>query len=288
MKDCVDLHVHSVFSDGTLTPDELVCEAVKNGLSALALTDHNTVAGLPDFLAAAERSGKLEAIAGTEVSTSFEGIEFHILGLFLPDDSLPALEARFAFYREKKAASNRKLVEALRAAGYVLPDGALDAKPGASVNRANIASALVKAGYFATVKETFGSVLKKGGGFYEPPERPDAAETVGFLRSVGAVPVWAHPMLDADEETARRFLDRAVGAGLAGMEVLYSDYDGEMEALAGKLCAEYGLLPSGGSDFHGANKQAIRLGCGHGDLAVPLRYAEALKSAGKAGKSAQK
>ena len=272
-----DLHAHSNCSDGTLTPQALAVAAKDAGLSAIALTDHNTVAGLPAFMRAA-REVMVEAVPGVEISTEYEGVELHILGLYVPEEAFDTVETYVAQYNVRKAQSNRDLVSRLCAAGYLLDyDEIVAGTPDGHINRAHIAHALLKKGYVDTIKAAFSSLLKEGKGYYIPPERIGALEAVVFLKKIGAVPVWAHPFLQMDEAGAEGFLSEAVPLGLAGMETRYSLYDADTEAMAERLVQAFGILPSGGSDFHGEVKPDIRLGVGKGNLQIPLDFAHRLK-----------
>jgi len=272
-----DLHTHSVFSDGTCTPEEIVDAAVGMGLTAVALCDHNTVAGLPDFLRAAEGKDIL-AVPAMELSTQYGEKELHIVGLFIPPERFGRVTVFLEEINGRKERSNRALVEALNEGGYPLDYEAIKAAtPNGHINRAHIASEMVKRGHVGSIKEAFQGLLSPEGEYYRPPERLDAFEGIAFLRSIGAVPVLAHPFLDLDEERLRRFLPEAKKHGLLGMETRYSLFSPQTTALAQRLAEEFGLKPSGGSDFHGANKPDIRLGTGRGDLQVPARYAEELK-----------
>ncbi len=274
----IDLHVHSHYSDGTCTPETLIALAQEAGVSALALCDHNTVAGLPKFLAAGQGSG-VEAVPGIEFSVDYGDRELHILGLFLPNSCYGAVEARLSQALRRKEQSNIELVEALRAAGVALDYGQIKAAtPGGQVNRAVIGAEMVKRGYASSVQEAFALWLSPKRGYFQPPKRLDAMETIRFLRGLGAVPVLAHPFLNLKTEAAlREFLPRGREAGLVGMEVCYPLFDGAQTALLTALAREYGLKPSGGSDFHGENKPDIALGTGKGSLAVPECWLEALR-----------
>lgn len=278
MKLC-DLHTHSTFSDGTYTPEELVAEAKSAELSAIALCDHNTVAGLPRFQEAARRAG-IEAIPGTEFSVDYRDRELHILGLFLPLHRLGEVEALLADGVRRKDESNRLLIERLNEAGYALSyDEIKDRTPKGQVNRAHIAAALTEKGYTPSVKAAFDTLLTPEAGFYLPPPRPSALDIVDFIRSLGGAAVIAHPLVTLCEADLRAFLAEAKPRGLLGMETDYSDYDQQTTALAHSIAAEFGLLPSGGSDFHGTVKPSIALGSGRGNLRVPYAYVEALKAA---------
>lgn len=271
-----DLHTHSVFSDGTCTPTQLVELAVEAGLSALALSDHNTIAGLPEFLAAAQAAG-LAAVPGVELSTDYNGVELHILGLFLPQRHYGAVTELVADGCRRKEESNLRLVEALARDGYVLDYPAIKAAtPNGQVNRAHIAAQLTRQGYTASISEAFSSLLSPARGYYQEPKRPDALETIRFLRCVDAVCVLAHPLLTLSEHQLIAFLSKARPCGLQGMETLYPLYTQQQRRFSTQLAEQFGLCQSGGSDFHGENKPDIRLGAGRGDLRVPMSFYHAL------------
>lgn len=277
MEPICDLHVHSTFSDGTLTPTQLVAEAQRCGLSAIALCDHNTVAGLPEFLAAAEGT-EIEAVPGIEFSTDHEGTELHVLGLFLKPESYGPVTELMEDFRVRKDRSNAELIEALNRAGYHLDYEVIKAgTPNGQVNRAHIAAALTEQGYTATVREAFKTLLAPEHGYYKPPERLNVFEAIRFIKSVGSAAVLAHPFLSMEEDKLRRFLPDAKRAGLDGMETLYSTYSEETAVLAAAIADEFGLKHSGGSDFHGSTKPDIRLGTGKGDLCISLKILEDLK-----------
>lgn len=278
MKLC-DLHTHSTCSDGTLTPTQLVELALEKNLAAVALTDHNTVAGLPEFLEAA-RGTELEAVPGIEFSVDYGDIELHILGLFVKPEHYGPITERVEDMLRRKEQSNIDLVKNLEQAGIFLSyEDIKAATTTGQVNRALIAAEMLRKGYVGSIQEAFSKYLKQSHGYYNPPKRPDAFETIRFIRSLGAVAVWAHPFLNLKtEEAIREFLPEACEAGLQGMEVFYPKFDENQTALALQLVKEFGLQPSGGSDFHGENKPDIQLGSGKGSLSLPITLLEGLKS----------
>ena len=277
-----DLHNHSTYSDGTDTPAELVAIAEKIGLGAIALTDHNTVAGLPEFLAAAEGKS-VRAIAGTEFSTDYKGTELHILGLFLRPEHYAPITDLLEDYRKRKEQSNLDLVDKLNEAGYQIDyEKIKSSTPKGQVNRALIAAELTRLGYTESVQDAFKKLLSPKCGYYIPPTRPSPFETIRFIKSMGAVAVLAHPFLNLEEQELREFLAEAVPCGLDGMETLYSTYDEETTALAEKMAAEFGILSSGGSDYHGGNKPHIQMGIGQGNLTIPYERMTALEARAKA------
>ena len=271
-----DLHTHSVFSDGTYTPAQLIAEAERIGLSAVALTDHNTVAGLPDFVTAGEGSS-VKAVPGCEFSTDYNGVELHILGLWIQPEYYQTVTELLDKAQREKEESNRNLVAALNAAGYAIDYEKVAARSQGSVNRAHIAAELMEAGYIASIQEAFQSLLTKKRGFYKPPQRIGAFDCIRFIKSIGAKAVLAHPFLNLKEEAAlRNFLPEAVEAGLDGMEVAYSKFTPVQTALAQQIASDFGLAFSGGSDFHGENKPDIALGVGRGELKIPAEWEQIL------------
>ncbi len=272
-----DLHTHSDASDGTWTPAQLVAGAEAAGLSAIALCDHNTVAGLPAFLEAAQGSGA-EAVAGIEISTEWQEKELHIVGLFVRPEHYAPLTALLEEALQRKERSNLALVEALAKDGIRLDYAAVKAgTPGGRVNRAVLGSALVAAGYADSVQDAFSKYLSPKRGYYHPPQLLAALDVIAFLGRLGVVAILAHPFLSLDEAGLRAFLPLAKGVGLDAMEVYYSRFTPEQTCLARELADAHGLLHSGGSDFHGARKPDIHLGVGTGDLQVPSSLLEDLR-----------
>ena len=273
-----DLHTHSVFSDGTFTPQELIDSAMDIGLSAIALTDHNTVDGLPDFLKAAQ-GRPIEAVAGAEFSVDLNGTELHLLGLFLKPKYFAEINGLMLDYIRRKEDSNIDLIDALASDGVVIDYEKLKAAtPNGKVNRAHIAFEMVVRGYTSSTQESFKKYLAPSCGYYREPRRPTAFEMIDYIRSIGALPVLAHPFLNLDEKRLTEFLPRAKDAGLCGMECLYTKNDEHTTALSFALAQRFGLLPSGGSDFHGRNKPDTHLATGKGNLIIPYQIYLDLKN----------
>ena len=219
MKKFCDLHTHSCFSDGTCTPTQLIRLSEEKGLGAIALCDHNTVAGLPEFLKAAEGSS-VEAVPGIEFSTEYEEKELHILGLFIAPEHYGAVNELLNEALQRKEQSNLDLIRKLSDAGICLDYKKIKAEAGGTVNRAVIASYMVQGGFCESIKEAFQNWLSPEKGYFIPPKRPDAFDVIRFINSIGAVAVLAHPFLNLEEEELRKFLSEA--EGLDGMEVYYS------------------------------------------------------------------
>ena len=276
MKTC-DLHCHSTFSDGSLTPTEIVALAKQQGLSAVALTDHNTTKGLAEFMQAGESAG-LETVAGCEFSTEIDGSELHILGLFMPQETWVEIEDYVELLHMAKHHSNEKLIERLCEGGYGITYEEIAALTDADeFNRAHVARALVARGYASSVEEAFKKFLRTDGGFYTPARKLGAAATVRFIKSNGGVAVWAHSFFQHEKSEVASILPVLVKAGLDGMETLYSTFTPEQTEAAKAFVKQYNLHESGGSDFHGAAKPDIQLGVGRSNLCIPYAFYEKLR-----------
>ena len=272
-----DLHIHSNYSDGTFSPAELLRLAEDAGLDAVALTDHNTLAGLPEFIAAGENS-PVRAIPGVEFSVEYLDIELHILGLFIQPKDYDQINAMLTGYLRRKEESNIALAKALNGAGYPIDYEAVKARTEGIPNRAHFAAELIDKGYLSSIREGCLTILSPKGGLYTPPARPDAFETIAWIKSMGSVAVLAHPFLNLKEPDLRVFLEKAVPYGLDGMETIYSTFDEELTCKAKAIAAEFHLKESGGSDFHGSNKPDISIGIGRGNLAIDLELLHALET----------
>lgn len=272
-----DLHTHSLYSDGSCTPAEIIAQAKEAGLT-VALTDHNTVAGLGEFMAEAEIQG-VRAIPGIEFSTVCHGTELHLVGLFIEPEHYARLENVAAEFQRKKAQSNEEMVRRLNAAGYHIDYQALLARsPKGNINRAHIASALLEKGYVSSVQEAFEKLLGDTLPFYVPCERLRIGDAIRILTEIRAVSILAHPLQDLTEAELREVLPELKAAGLIAMETHHSSYDDAAIALAAQIAGEFGLLPSGGSDFHGLAKPNVRLGVGKGNLHIPTAFLDALEA----------
>lgn len=271
MQKFCDLHTHSYFSDGTDSPTQILKNATALGLSAVALTDHNTVAGLPEFLKAAKGT-EILAVPGVEISTGYNGKELHIVGLFIDLAVFERVTDFLSIINRRKEESNRKLIQNLNDVGYKLCYEEIEEQHRGNINRAVIAAEMLEKGYIREIKEAFKGLLSAKNGLYVPPERIPSFEAISFLKSINAVPVLAHPFLNLQEEELITFIQQAKPYGLAAMETQYSTYSPEITAAATEIANTYGLLASGGSDYHGTNKPDIELGIGRGSLAVSDRF----------------
>ena len=263
-----DLHTHSVVSDGTYTPGEIISEAKRLGL-IVSLTDHNTAAVLPEFMDAAQKLG-VTAVPGVEFSTEYNGKELHLLGLFVLPEHYAAVERMVKEQHVLKEISNMELVERLNQAGYLIDYMKVKRRnPNGNANRAHMAAELLDQGYVTSIREAFDTILSDNGGFYVPPSRLQLIDVIKELRRIGVLPILAHPLQELAEPELRDLLPNAIEAGLAGMETMHSSYTPETIALAELIATEFNLLSSGGSDFHGSVKPGISLGTGKGWLCIP-------------------
>ncbi len=265
----VDLHLHSTISDGSESPADIVELAVAAGLSAIALTDHDILDGIPEARAAAEMRDLL-FIPGTELSVDWGGAAMHMLMYFLEPGRGP-LQDRLLAVREGRSIRNVAIIAALQSHGIdiTLEEVAAVAGEG-STGRPHIARVLIEKEVVGSMPEAFDTWLATGRPGYVSRVRLDAFEAIDLARQSGAVPVIAHPHtlgLGADEY-AGAFIDLTT-AGLGGIEAYYTEYSQDLrEHLAG-ICDDLGIAATGGSDFHGTYKPDIQVGIGLGDLLVP-------------------
>jgi len=274
----IDLHSHSIFSDGSLTPEELIEQACAAGLRAVALTDHDTTAGLPRFLKAAE-GRTVRAIPGVEISADFSPGTMHMLGYFIrPDD--PALEERLVWIREGRDQRNAEILGKLNALGFHIAWDEVARHAGADVvGRPHFAQVLLERGMVKTKDEAFDLYLGKGKAAYAERRRFSTEDSIALIRAAGGVAVLAHPFtLGLDDAALRSLIERLAGQGLGGIEVYYSEHSSGLQQAYSRLAEEFGLVATGGSDFHGALASDIRLGSGFGGLRVPDEVVEKLEA----------
>lgn len=272
----IDLHIHTTESDGTETPREVVRLAKALGLRAVAVTDHDTAAGWPEAAAEGERLG-VEVVPGIEISTTFRG-PVHILGYYI-DPHSAELEPVLDWVLHDRDARNRKMAEHMAADGLPVDYDAMRERFGAAIGRPHFAELLVELGLAESVKDAFDRYVEKGQRYYEPRHFLSLERSIAIIRRSGGVPVLAHPFqYRLDDAGLRELIAYAKDCGLEGMECRYSGYDEGQTAYLLALAAEYGLCPTGGSDFHGAVKPHIALGTGiGGTLAVPYACLEGIR-----------
>lgn len=265
----VDLHTHSTFSDGTYTPCELVKYAEKKGLSAIALTDHDTVEGIDEVMYYGEKYG-VETVSGVELSASYDEVSVHLVGLFV-DNKNTALNARLNELKLSRTLRNERMVEKLRSIGIDISLADVQKRAlGGIVTRAHIASELTAKGYTSSNAEAFDRYITKGKPGYVKRESLDYKEAIKIILESGGIPVFAHPLLcHLSDVNLKKVIRDMSEQGLKAIEAYYSTHKPNDTKYISTLAGEYGLLLSGGSDFHGANKPKIDLGTGYGNLEVP-------------------
>src|SRR5215208_545169 len=269
----VDLHSHSTYSDGLLAPAMLVEEAASRGVRILALTDHDTVAGIDEARAAGDRL-RVEIIPGVELSAALpNGGEVHLLGYFVDVDDSALLE-QLAGYARARAERMERMVERLNRIGApVSLERVREIAGHGTVGRPHLGRALVEAGYATDLSDAFARYIGGGKPAFVPRPRVDPRDAIALVRAAGGVPVLAHPFSTGGVESV---LDRLVPAGLAGIEVDYGEYDSQDREILRQIAARRGLIATGGSDYHGPDLRAARE---LGSAPVPLVAVAALRRA---------
>ena len=275
----IDLHVHSTCSDGTFTPSQLVEYAVKKGLSAFALTDHDTVEGLPEAFASAKDQG-IELISGIEFSTVYQGRDLHILGLDL-DYENPSFQEKLRTLQEEREERNQKMIDKMAADGIDISREQMAEMFGEQLwTRAHFARYLAAKGYVKHMWDAFDSHIGDHCKYYVPRQKVSPFQMVSFIREMDGIPVLAHPFqYHLTEEELTALVKALKRSGLLGIEAIYSTHTGTQESEIRKLARSFGLCISGGSDFHGANKPAIDLVKGKGNLKIPYEILVQLRDA---------
>ena len=250
-----DLHVHSTASDGALTPSALVALAERLGLPAIAMTDHDTVAGVGEALEAAS-SSPVTVIAGVELSAGFGSRSVHILGYHI-DHTDPALLSRLAELREVRLERARRIVETLADGGITIALGdVMDLADGGAIGRAHIAQLLVAAGHAESVPHAFAKLLGSSAPYYVPKPVASPQKVIGWIEAAGGVAVLAHPALSKADDLVQGL----VAAGIVGIEAYHGAHDAETRSRYQRLADAHGLITTGGSDFHGAGHEGGDLG----------------------------
>jgi predicted metal-dependent phosphoesterase TrpH len=253
----IDLHTHSVASDGTQAPAEVVASAVAAGLDVVALTDHDTTAGWVEAAGAARRLG-IVLVPGMEISCSWRGISVHLLS-YLHDPVHPGLRAETEHARSSRGHRAERMVELIDQ-DYPLTwdDVAAQASEDATLGRPHIADALVARGHVRTRDEAFATILASGSGYYVGHYAPDPVDAVRLVCAAGGVPVFAHPRASARGRTVGNdVIEAMVEAGLVGLEVDHRDHRPEDRTRLRQIADSHGLLVTGSSDYHGAGKQNL-------------------------------
>jgi predicted metal-dependent phosphoesterase TrpH len=260
----VDLHSHSTASDGTVAPEEVIETALRCGLTALALTDHDTIEGIPTARAAGARVG-VRVIPGVELSAFHEGHEVHLLALHLTH--LDGLQRRLTELRTMRYNRAQAIVEKLNTLGVPLTlDEVLLQSNGGAVGRPHVARALIARGVVQDFRDAFTKYLGSAGTAFVPKEHFSIEDAIAIAHEAGALAIWAHP----GDGGRRDRLEPLVAAGLDGLEIRHPSHSGEDVKRLQALADFFNLVPSGGSDWHGAPDGPRRLGI----MNVPVEWLE--------------
>lgn len=274
----IDLHCHSIFSDGTNTPEELAALAEQGGVSAMALTDHDTTDGLPRFFAAGAKTS-VQTVSGIELSAEFGAVTLHILG-YLFDPANEALQAALTWVREGRTERNVQILEKLNRLGYRLTHDDVRKHAGDDlIGRPHFAAALLEKGHFKHKDKIFQQLLGKGKAAYAERRRLSPEQCVELICTAGGVPVIAHPgQMRLTTRSLRRLVKKLKAHGLGGLEVWHPTHKEYQSAAYLHICEDFDLAATGGSDFHGKLTPDLKLGRGFGDLNVSDHLLELLRA----------
>jgi hypothetical protein len=276
----IDLHSHTDRSDGTFTPAELVAEAVRVGLHALAITDHDTMAGCDAALPHAKEAG-LDLVCGIELSTKYKGQSVHLLGYFPNGGPSNEFRAWLDFLLESRRDRNRRLIAKLQSLGVDITLEDVENKGRTLTARPHFARVLVDKGYVKDLQEAFDVYLDESAKGYVQRQDVPIGEAIERIAAAGGVSSLAHPVRIAknDWEKLAEYVGDFAAMGLGAIEVYHSDHSPENVSYYRSLAKRFQLGVTGGSDFHGANKPSIALGTGYrGNLRVPDELLEELRA----------
>ena len=273
----VDLHTHTTESDGTFTPEELILEAKRVGLSAIAITDHDSISGIKKAAPVAIEND-IELIPGVELSTDYNGKEVHVVGLFIDIENEHFL-SKIKEFKDNRDNRNAIMVENLQKEGFAITMEELTAEnPDCVITRANMARFLYEHGMIPTIQTAFEKYIGDDCKCYVNRFKITPMDAVRLIKSAGGTAILAHPLLyHMGDATLQKLIDEMKEAGLDGMEAIYCTHTPSEERQMKKLAEENGLLISGGSDFHGTTKPKLNLGTGYGKLYIPYEVLETIK-----------
>lgn len=278
----IDLHVHSTFSDGSYTPTKVAAMAIEAGLTAMALTDHDSTSGITEFMKACEGTS-LIGIPGVEISADVPKGTFHMLGYYLDIDNKPLQDALLKI-RDGREIRNAEILEKVNKLGIPLTWDEVRAYAGEDVvGRPHFAMAMMAKGYVSSKEEAFDKYLKKGKSAYADRFRLTPEDSVAMIKGAGGIAVLAHPFtLEMSNKNLSVYLNKLKEIGLSGVEVYYSEHNAQQVKDYERLCKESGLIATGGSDFHGEINPKVRIGTGFGNLNVPDSIIDELAALRKA------
>jgi predicted metal-dependent phosphoesterase TrpH len=270
----VDLHVHSTASDGKNQPAELIAKAAELGLKVISLTDHDSVEGIVPAIMAVKDYPDLTFIPGVEISTDLPDGEAHILGYFI-DYKNPEFQKELEKFRDSRTGRGRRMVEKLNGLGINIDWARVQAIAGdGAIGRPHVAQAMLEKGYIKTFEEAFDKYIGHGGPAYVEREKMTPQEAVQLILSAGGIPVLAHPFTVKEPEAMVKSLKKV---GLMGIEAYYKDNTADTTQATLKLAQKYGLIATGGTDYHGISDSEVMIG----GTVVPLEAAEKLIALGQ-------
>ena len=278
-KNAIDLHTHTKYSDGSLTPEELMDYAIYKGLKAIAITDHDTVDALDEAVAYAQDKD-IELIPGVELSTEWRDKDIHIVGLDI-DYKAKGFTEYLSEFVESRDVRNEKMCALLSNAGMPMTYEELKERfPDSVITRGHYARFMLEKGYTSYLKEAFERYIGDNGPYFVPREKTTAADGVRLIKEAGGIPIVAHPMLyHMNWDRIQTLIDELKPIGLMGIEAAYTTNSSSEERETRVFAARNGLLISGGSDYHGEAKPLTDLGLGFGNLYVSAELWKEMKAA---------
>lgn len=254
----IDLHLHTTASDGSLTPEQLVKTAAEKKLIAIAVTDHDTVNGVAEALVVGEKYG-VEVVPGVEFGTDYKKTETHILGYFSKENYL-GIKKYFDWILEKRHERNRLMISNLNNAGFeVTIEEMYNMADGGTPGRPHLAKCLIEKGYAADVNETFNKILLRKD-IFVPREKTAPASVIKEILQNNGVPVLAHPVYLDDQNLFEIAIKEFMEMGLNGIEVYHTDHNAVDTKKYIDFAKKNNMIMTGGSDFHGANKDNAFMG----------------------------
>ena len=273
----IDLHSHTSASDGTFSPKALVNLAKSEGIEAIAITDHDTIEGLPEALEEGKKKG-IEVIPGVEISIDHQPGSMHVLGLFLDIKSI-MLNENLTDLQKSRSSRNPQIIKKLNELGLpITMEEVQKISGGGQVGRPHIAAVLLKKGYVRSIQQAFDKYLKKGAVAYYDRRRLTRERAVDMIHDAGGLVILAHPgTLGVNGSAFNVLMSELKDVGFDGIEVFYNSHSQVDEDRLMKIVDEFGFMISGGTDFHGDNKPSIKLGIGYGNMAIPYEVLQEMK-----------
>lgn len=274
----IDLHAHTTFSDGTFTPTELILEAKKKNISAVAITDHDTVNGLDEGYIAAEKNN-IELITGIEFSCFINNMDIHILG-YMFDYRSKILKDSLVDIASSRVERNKKMLKKLNDVGIDISyEDLLCETNGNSITRSQFADAILKKGYVSSKNQAFKKYLCEGCKTYVKRDDMPPSDSVSLIEKIGGIPVLAHPLrYNLTFEEIDRLVKKLIPYGLQGIETIYPKLSKKDIEEIENIAKNNNLIITGGSDFHGNAKPNLELGSGYNnDISVHYDLLEKMK-----------